>query len=327
VVATLESGVKHTPTLFFCAVVLSWRGVAGSLRWSAFRDRVDYYFIPPIYALGISLEEAPDMIAFVASALFVSWLSGEQKRAKDSRREARDNLNARALEGTPKLGQTEDQLQVGTPRRRTAEKGLMQAHAEVARVARITNMGELAAPIADELGEVEEFGHEVEGRTPAPEKLEAVLFDGAREFLAHPSTLCPQEESVFFRQGDYWTIRYRGQVARLKATRGLDCLASLLGHPGQEFHVSELVAAVGEVPVPAPKPTGFDNRDDGSYARASMLASNMSDSKSLKCGCGLWPERSLEESGLWRFHSKPRLKKENDRIPRRPVLLMPTPHV
>jgi hypothetical protein len=45
---------------------------------------LDYFFIPPLYALGISLEEAPDIIAFVASAVFVSWLSRGQKRATRS---------------------------------------------------------------------------------------------------------------------------------------------------------------------------------------------------------------------------------------------------
>jgi Domain of unknown function (DUF4118) len=165
VVATLESGfaVKHPPTLFFCSVMLSswfggvWPGVfAGLLSAIA----LDYYFIPPIYALGISVEEVPDMIAFGASALFVSWLSGGQKRAKA-----------------------------------------------------------------------------------------AVLFKGkgARESLPHPQTLCPGTESVFFRQGDYWTVQYQGQTACLRATRGLECLACLLEHPDREFHVSELVAPVARV--------------------------------------------------------------------------------
>jgi len=52
----------------------------------------------------------------------------------------------------------------------------------------------------------------------------------------------PLEEAVFMRQGDYWTIRYQGQAAILKATRGLDCLGYLLRRPGREVHVSELVA-------------------------------------------------------------------------------------
>jgi Domain of unknown function (DUF4118) len=86
VVATLELGsaLKHTPIRFFCSVILSswfggvWPGIfAGLLSVIA----MDYYFIPPIYALGISLEEMPDMVAFVASALLVSWLSGERKSA------------------------------------------------------------------------------------------------------------------------------------------------------------------------------------------------------------------------------------------------------
>ncbi len=170
VVAALELGsaMKHTPTLFFFSVILSswfggvWPGIFASLLSAI---ALDYYFIPPIYALGISLEETPDMVAFVASALSVSWLSGEQKRAK------------------------------------------------------------------------------------------AVLFKGkgkgkgARESLPNPLTLCPETESVFFRQGDYWTIQYQGQIAHLKATRGLRCLVSLLEQPGREFHVSELTAAFLEVPI------------------------------------------------------------------------------
>ena len=43
------------------------------------------------------------------------------------------------------------------------------------------------------------------------------------------------------READYWTIIYDGQTARLKATRGLKCLARLLCHPGREFHVIELI--------------------------------------------------------------------------------------
>jgi hypothetical protein len=110
------------------------------------------------------------------------------------------------------------------------------------------------------------------GRTPAPRKLEAVLFDEARGFLADPPTLCPREESVFFRQGDYWTIQYQGQIARLKATRGLHCLASLLGHPGREFHVSELIAVVADVPVPAVAHLASDtSKEDGSQIRTALF--------------------------------------------------------
>jgi hypothetical protein len=63
--------------------------------------------------------------------------------------------------------------------------------------------------------------------------------------------LHPHEESLFRREGDYWTIRYQGQAAILKATRGLDCLRYLLRHPRREIHVSELPAALIDSPVPA----------------------------------------------------------------------------
>jgi hypothetical protein len=77
------------------------------------------------------------------------------------------------------------------------------------------------------------------------------LLESVRASLASPPTLLPREESVFVRQGDYWTIQYQGRIARLKATRGLHCLACLLRHPGREFHVSELIVALLEVPVAA----------------------------------------------------------------------------
>ena len=64
----------------------------------------------------------------------------------------------------------------------------------------------------------------------------------------------PTEHSLatrlFLRQGDYWMIRYHGQTAILKATRGLECLSYLLRHPARDVHVSELHASPIDFPVP-----------------------------------------------------------------------------
>jgi C4-dicarboxylate-specific signal transduction histidine kinase len=103
--------------------------------------------------LGVGVEEAPDMIVFVASACFVGWLSGEQQRAKDSLRQARDELEVRVQQRTAELKRTNEQLQAEIVERKIAEEGLMRAQAEVARVARIMTMGELAASIAHELNQ------------------------------------------------------------------------------------------------------------------------------------------------------------------------------
>jgi len=158
VVITLELGsvVKHTATLFFCSVMLSswygglWPGVFAALLSVV---ALDYYFIPPLYALGISLEEAPDMIVFVSTALFIGWLSGEQKRAKESLRQARDELDAKVQERTAELKRANEQLQSEIAEREVAEEGLIRAQAEIARIARIMTMGELAASIAHELNQ------------------------------------------------------------------------------------------------------------------------------------------------------------------------------
>jgi C4-dicarboxylate-specific signal transduction histidine kinase len=153
---TLGSVIKHTATLFFCSVMLSswygglWPGVFAALLSVVV---LDYYFIPPLYALGISLEEAPDMIVFVSTALFIGWLSGEQKRAKESLRQARDELDAKVQERTAELKRANEQLQSEIAERESAEKGLIRAQAEIARIARITTMGELAASIAHELNQ------------------------------------------------------------------------------------------------------------------------------------------------------------------------------
>jgi C4-dicarboxylate-specific signal transduction histidine kinase len=158
VVITLRLGslIEHTATLFMCSVMLSswygglWPGVFAALLSVV---ALDYYFIPPLYALGLTVEEAPDMIVFVATALFISWLSGEQKRAKEALRNARDALDAKVHERTTELKRANEQLQSEIAERETAEEGLIRAQAEIARIARITTMGELAASIAHELNQ------------------------------------------------------------------------------------------------------------------------------------------------------------------------------
>ena len=158
VIITLFIGpaIKHSATLFFCSVMLTswygglWPGVlAGIISVLA----LDYYFIPPLYALGIGPEDVADLIAFVATALFISWLNGDQKRAKESIRRARDELDERVRERTADLKRANEQLQSEISERELAESRLLEAQIEMARIARITTMGELAASIAHELNQ------------------------------------------------------------------------------------------------------------------------------------------------------------------------------
>ena len=45
------------------------------------------------------------------------------------------------------------------------------------------------------------------------------------------------------REGQYWTIRYGGEMARLRDRKGLRHLRHLLAAPGRELHVLELIRA------------------------------------------------------------------------------------
>jgi len=78
----------------------------------------------------------------------------------------------------------------------------------------------------------------IRGSFLSPEK----KVEQIRETLADCSNLPTDEESLFLRHNDYWTIQYRGHAALLKSTRGLHYLVVLLREPGREFHVRELLA-------------------------------------------------------------------------------------
>ena len=63
---------------------------------------------------------------------------------------------------------------------------------------------------------------------------------------------------TFRREGQFWTIAYQGQLARLRELKGLSYISRLLASPGHELHVLEL-ARIGQAPP----------RDEGASAAAS----------------------------------------------------------
>jgi class 3 adenylate cyclase/tetratricopeptide (TPR) repeat protein len=62
-------------------------------------------------------------------------------------------------------------------------------------------------------------------------------------------------DAVFRREGEFWTIRYEAETFRLRDVKGLGYIAMLLGRPGREVHVLELVQAL-EGLVPREQPVG-----------------------------------------------------------------------
>lgn len=72
--------------------------------------------------------------------------------------------------------------------------------------------------------------------------------------------------NVFRREGEYWTVEYEGAVLRLRDGKGLQYLAYLLHHPGEQFSALELSRRVGGVEGPDnPAPA-----DDAERARSAV---------------------------------------------------------
>ena len=78
-------------------MVSSWFGGLGPGVLASLLSTLalDYYLIAPVESFAISPEYMPNAIAFVASALVISWLNGKQKRANaDLAQENRDRKKA-----------------------------------------------------------------------------------------------------------------------------------------------------------------------------------------------------------------------------------------
>jgi C4-dicarboxylate-specific signal transduction histidine kinase len=139
-------------SLFLCAVILSaWFGgfgpglLATALSVLAFY----YFFLPPIYSWDAKPEEIPRLIIFTVSALFVGSLSVAQRSATESLRRARDDLKGTVQE----LQRSNSALQTESLERKHAEEARREAQAELARVSRMTTMGELTASLAHEVNQ------------------------------------------------------------------------------------------------------------------------------------------------------------------------------
>jgi C4-dicarboxylate-specific signal transduction histidine kinase len=139
-------------SLFLCAVILSawFGGVVPGLLAAALSAFAFYYdFLPPIHSLGAKPEEIPRLVIFMVSALFVGSLSAAQRSATESLRRARDDLRGTVQE----LQSTNEALQAESLERKHAEEARREAQAELARVSRVTTMGELTASLAHEVNQ------------------------------------------------------------------------------------------------------------------------------------------------------------------------------
>ena len=99
--------VHETPTLFFLAAVVV------SARWAGLRAAaltivlsvlaLDYFFIEPIYSIGLALADMPIVTMFVLVALLVSSLNEASLRAEAALARANEELEEKVADRTREL--------------------------------------------------------------------------------------------------------------------------------------------------------------------------------------------------------------------------------
>jgi PAS domain S-box-containing protein len=141
----LRTYFEPTPnSFFFCAIAISsWLagfgpGLVACLLSVAL---IDYHFTAPYYTLKIGAEDLPRVIVFFVSAASISWLSASQERARESLRQARDELERKVQERTAELRGINKELRAEIAERKNAEAALLSSETRLKEAQAIAHLG------------------------------------------------------------------------------------------------------------------------------------------------------------------------------------------
>jgi C4-dicarboxylate-specific signal transduction histidine kinase len=153
----LRASFGNPAWFFFPAAVIAatWIGgrIAGGVAVALSTLVVQYYFIPPIRSLRINEHDLPYFLVFIVCEVFANWVISWRKEAEDAIRQARDLLEVRVAERTAELKDANDALLRQMEEQRRTQEALQLARTELARVVRITTIGETTASIAHEVNQ------------------------------------------------------------------------------------------------------------------------------------------------------------------------------
>jgi K+-sensing histidine kinase KdpD len=154
---SLQRAVSTSGFLFFyAAIVLSawfggkWAGAAAVLLGII---AVEYFFLTPLHSFALDRDSLPLFLEFASSSAAVSWFSSWRKHVEGELQRARDELQVTVEDRRAKLRESNNQLKAEIAERRRAEDAYYQAQADLARVARASALGALAASISHEVNQ------------------------------------------------------------------------------------------------------------------------------------------------------------------------------
>jgi hypothetical protein len=107
--------------------------------------------------------------------------------------------------------------------------------------------------------------------TSASESLERV-----EESPTHEQCQSTEMSGAFRKEGEYWTVAWAKSESKLKHRKGLDYIAYLLRHPGQEFGAIDLISAI----QPGGLAKGSTSRD-GTHQEHDGIARSLGDAGAI----------------------------------------------
>jgi C4-dicarboxylate-specific signal transduction histidine kinase len=112
-----------------------------------------YFFIPPYRAWNVKPRDIPFFCTFVLCQVVANWLISWRRETEEALRRGRDELEIRVAKRTLELKNANDALVNQMAEQRRTEEALQVTRTELARVSRITTVGELTASIAHEVNQ------------------------------------------------------------------------------------------------------------------------------------------------------------------------------
>jgi PAS domain S-box-containing protein len=105
----------EVPLFLFAVALTAWYAGSGPAALGVALSIVlfDFFFVPPIYSLTVTVGEIPYFIVFISFACLVAWFSAVRRRVERELLQARDHLQMEVAERTQQaslLGLTHDSI-------------------------------------------------------------------------------------------------------------------------------------------------------------------------------------------------------------------------